>query len=424
MTKKGLKKTDKNTKSVLDAPIPQNQSELRAFIGMVNFYSKFICNFAEKMEPLYKLLRKNEKFYFNVNAKKAYELLKVEITSEKVLAHFDPKKPIVLTTDACETAVARILSHKFPDGTLRPIAFVSRALSAAERNYATIQKEALAIVFSVTKLHQYLIGNEFILQTDHKPLLAIFGDKKGIPVMAAARMQRWAFQLSAFNFKIQHVKGSLNHADTLSRIPQSECNEAHADPTYINFIEFENHLQLNFRDIAIETRRDPILSKLLEAINKGLVKELKQNDFVPFHSRSDELTVESGCILWGYRTIVPAKLRKQILVDLHRSHMGIVKTKALARSYVWWPKIDNDIEQLVKGCNSCQLLQRSPNKSVLIPWKPTQAAWSRIHVDYAGPIKGFYILIIVDSYSKWVEAFLTKTITSSFTIKKIKRNIL
>lgn len=257
--KNGLRKTDKNTKSVLEAPIPQNPSELRAFIGMVNFYSKFISNFAEKMEPLYRLLRKNEKFYFDANAKRAYELLKTEITSEKVLAHFDPKKPIVLTTDACDTAVAGICSHKFSDGTLRPIAFVSRALSAAERNYSTIQKEALAIVFSVTKLHQYLIGNEFILQTDHKPLLAIFGEKKGIPVMAAARMQRWAFQLSAFNFKIQHVKGSLNHADSLSRIPQRKtplhsnemadaqsCIQTYADPTYINFIERENHLQLNF----------------------------------------------------------------------------------------------------------------------------------------------------------------------------------
>lgn len=191
-------------------------------------------------------------------------------------------------------------------------------MSAAERNYSTIQKEALAIVFSVTKLHQYLIGNEFILQTDHKPLLAIFIEKKGIPVMAAARMQRWAFQLSAFNFKIQHVKSSLNHADSLSRIPQIECEETCADPTYINFIDFENRLQLNFQDIAKETRRDPILSKLVDAVNRGIVRDLKEKDFVPFHSRSDELTVESGCILWGYRTIVPTKLRNQILVDLHR----------------------------------------------------------------------------------------------------------
>lgn len=100
--------------------------------------------------------------------------------------------------------------------------------------------------------------------------------------------------------------------------------------------------------------------------------------------------------------------------------MGILKTKALARSYVWWPKMDHDIEILIKSCDSCQSIQPSPHKSELIPWQPTQSAWSRIHVDYAGPIKGFYVLVIVDSYSKWVEAFLTKSITSSYTVKKLR----
>lgn len=179
-------------------------------------------------------------------------------------------------------------------------------------------------------------------------------------------------------------------------------------------------MQLDFQDIAIDTRRDPISSKLIDAIDKGIVKNLKQKEFVPFHCKSDDLTVESRCILWGYRTIVPSKFRKQVLLDSHRSHMGIVKTKALARSYIWWPKLDHDIEMLVKGCMSCQLIQPNPNKSELIPWQPTQSAWSRVHVDYAGPIKGFYILVIVDSYSKWVEAFLTKSITSIYTIKKLR----
>lgn len=125
---------------------------------MVNFYSIFMPGFAEKMEPLYSLLRKDVKFHWNSEANKAFELLKQEITSDRVLVHFDPNKPVILTTDACDTAVAGILSHEFPNGDLRPIAFVSRSLTKAERNYSTIQKEALAIVFSVTKLYQYLTG--------------------------------------------------------------------------------------------------------------------------------------------------------------------------------------------------------------------------------------------------------------------------
>lgn len=204
--KNGLSKNDSNIQSVLNAPIPTNLSQVRAFIGMINYYSKFIPHFAEKMNPLYSLLRKGETFIWSNECQKACDALKKEITPDQILVHFDPNKPIILTTDACDTAIAGVLSHEFPDGSKRPIAFVSRALTKAERNYSTIQKEALAIIYSVTKLHQFLIGIEFEVHTDHKPLLSIFGEDKGLPIMAAARMQRWAFILSGFNYKIKHVK--------------------------------------------------------------------------------------------------------------------------------------------------------------------------------------------------------------------------
>lgn len=420
--KNGLRKNDSNIESVLNAPVPSNVSELRAFIGMVNYCSKFIHNFAKKMEPLYQLLRKDTVFKWNTSANNAYLLLKKEVTSDQVLVHFDPKKPIVVTTDACDTAVAGICSHEFPDGSLRPIAFVSRSLTKSERNYSTIQKEALAIVFTVRKLNQYLLGREFILQTDHKPLISIFGENKGIPIMAAARMQRWAFILSAFNFKIKHVKGHLNHADNLSRIPQhqTEPEFEDIDSTYINLVSRGNTLQLSFKDIAIESRRDKILSKVLESVQKGNIHLLKEPEFIPYKNKQNELSVESGCLLWGYRTIIPTRLRNPILIDLHKSHLGIVKTKALARSYIWWPKLDNDIENLVKGCHSCQMVQPSPERCALIPWQPTDTVWSRIHIDFAGPVKNHYFFVIVDSYSKWLEVFKTKSITSHFTIEKLR----
>lgn len=96
-------------------------------------------------------------------------------------------------------------------------------------------------------------------------------------------------------------------------MPQPEPIETTEDAHYVNYIESENPLQLNFQNIANETRRDPILSKLFDAIQKGTVKELKEAHFKPYHSKSDEISIESGCILWGYRVIVPNKLRKQIL---------------------------------------------------------------------------------------------------------------
>lgn len=418
--KYGLSKTDERISSILKAPEPKNISEVRAIIGMVNYYSKFVDKFAKKMSPLYQLLQKGVKFNWSKECQKAFDVIKKDITSDQVLVHFNPKLPIVLTTDACNNAVAGVLSHKFPDNQIKPIAFISRALTKTEKNYSTLEKEALAIIFSLTKLKQYLIGNKFIIRTDHKPLITILGEHKSLPIMAAARMQRWAFILSGFNYSIEYIKGKRNEADELSRFPQMDSIELPEENSYINYIDKDDSFRINFKSIANETRRDPILSKVCDAIQKGTIKNLNDIQFKSFKNKELELTVELGCILWGYRTVVPSKLRETILQELHKAHLGIVKTKALARSYIWWPKIDTDIENIIKNCLPCQELQSSPEKSALISWMPSDSVWSRIHIDFAGPIKNHYLLIVVDSFSKWTEIFKTKDITSSFTISKLR----
>lgn len=421
--KNGLSENKERSQSIIDAPIPTNYTELKAFVGMVNHHSQFIPSFSEKMAPLYALLKKDAEFIWSAACQKAYEIMKSEICSDRILVHFNQKLPIILTTDASNTAVAGVLSHKYEDGSNRPIAYVSRALNNAEKNYSTIEKEALAIVYSVTKLKQYLLGTHFTLLTDHRPLLALFGEHKGIPVMAAARMQRRALILSGFDYSIEYIKGTFNIADSLSRIPQAVTSTIIPEPTYIDYIGFVNPLQIDYNMVAKETRTDPILSKLSDSINNGFIKNLKSKEFEPYVLKADELTIESGCIMWGYRTVIPCKLRKFILETLHLSHFGIVKTKALARSYIWWPNIDKEIEALVKECHSCQSLQHSPEKSSIIPWKPTDSSWKRIHIDYAGPVNNFYLFVVIDSYSKWVEVFKTKDMTTSFTIHKLRELI-
>lgn len=418
--KNGLTKNQDRIKSVINSPTPSNVSELRAFNGMVNYHSKFISKFAEKMAPLYELLRKGVKFEWNDRCQIAFETLKTEICSDKVLAHFNPRQKILLATDACNTAIAGVLFHRYDDGTQKPVAYVSRALNSAEKNYSTFEKEALAIIFSVIKLRQYLLGNKFILQTDHKPLITIFGEHKGIPVMAAARIQRWALILSGFNYSIEYIKGVLNTADSLSRIAQFETTEPIPESTYINYVGFVNVPLIDFKSIATHTRRDSILSKLMDSIHNGTVDKLEGDSFASFRSKSNELSVENGCILWGYRTVIPQKLQKDVLQALHMSHMGIVKTKNLARSYVYWPHIDKDIEIVIKSCDACKRAQASPEKSALIPWEPTDFAWQRIHIDFAGPVHGFQLFIIIDSFSKWLEVFKTKSTKTDFVVDKLR----
>lgn len=417
--KNGMRKNKDRTKSVLDSPPPTNVSEVRAFLGMVNYHSKFIPNFAKKMKPLYHLLEKNVDFNWTSECQNAFESIKKEICSDSILFYFDPSKKIVLTTDASNTAVAGVLSHEFDNNYYKPVAYISRALNKAETNYSTLEKEALAIIFSVTKLKQYLLGYHFVLQTDHKPLSTIFGEHKGIPAMAAARMQRWAFILSGFDYTIEYVKGALNTADSLSRISQCEINKLSNESSYINYVDFVNVLHLNYKDIAKYTRRDPILSKVMSTIQDGTVDRLNGDEFSSFRSKANELTVESGCILWRHRTVIPSKLQQFVLQDLHTSHLGIVKTKSLARSFVYWPKIDKDLESMVKRCEFCQSNQANPEKSSLIPWSPSESAWKRIHMDFAGPLNGFHYLVIIDSYSKWPEVFKTKDISAAFVLSRL-----
>ena len=118
------------------------------------------------------------------------------------LAHYDPAKPIRLACDASPYGVGTIISYLESNGQERPVAFASRALTKTERGYAQIEREPLAIIFGIRKFHQYLYGRDFILQTDHKPLMMILGPKTAIPTLAAARMQRWALTLSAYQYKI------------------------------------------------------------------------------------------------------------------------------------------------------------------------------------------------------------------------------
>jgi len=127
-----------------------------------------------------------------------------------LLVHFDPSKELILATDASDYGVGAVLSHKVEGGAERPIGYISRSLNAAERNYSTLEKEALAIIFGVKKFHQFLYGHPFTIKTDHKPLKGLLNEKKGIPALAAPRIQRWAPTLSAYEYKISYKAGQTN----------------------------------------------------------------------------------------------------------------------------------------------------------------------------------------------------------------------
>jgi len=146
--------------------------------------------------------------------------LKAKMASTEVLAHYDQKLPIKLDCDASAYGVGTVLAHVYPDGSERPIAYASRTLSPAEKNYARIEKEGLALIFGVRKFHKYLYGRQFTLVTDHKPLMAILGSKKSLPSLAAARLQRWVIFLLGYQYDLEfRSTGQHSNADGFSRLP-------------------------------------------------------------------------------------------------------------------------------------------------------------------------------------------------------------
>ena len=126
----------------------------------------------------------------------------------------------------------------------------------------------------------------------------------------------------------------------------------------------------------------------------------------------NELSTDQGCILRGLRVVIPPKFRQRLLQELHHEHFGIVKTKAMARGYFWYPGLDHDIEEMIKSCEPCLAFRNAPSPSPLIPWPYPAGPWERIHIDF-GYFEGQNFLVLVDSYSKWVELALMPSITSS-----------
>ncbi|GFO04107.1 Pol polyprotein [Plakobranchus ocellatus] len=233
-----------------------------------------------------------------------------------------------------------------PNGEERPISYASRSLTKAEVNYAQIEKEALGIVFGVRKFHQYLYERRFTLMTDHKPLVKIFGPKTNLPAMAAVRIHRWSVELCAYQYDIQY-KRSEDHgnADMLSRLPDGQEQETEEEKVCFSYI---NDMPVSAADIAKETKKDQTLSKVLQFTLNGWPSHTEDTRLKPYFQRKEEITVDAGVLQWGIRVIIPATFRKQLLNELHENHLGINKTKAIARSYVYWPNLDDDIEAMIK----------------------------------------------------------------------------
>ena len=420
----GLHPTLEKVQAVKDAPVPRNVTELKSYLGLLNYYGKFLPNLSSVLAPLHSLLRKSMRWSWKPEHEKSFRTSKELLMSTRVLAHYDPEKELVLSCDASPYGVGAVLAHRMSDGSEHPVVYASRSLSPPERNYSQLDKEGLAVIFGVKKFHQYVYGQTFEISTDHKPLLGLFSEERAIPPMASSIIQRWALTLAAYDYRLVYKPGHLNgNADALSRLPLPHVL-GHT-PIPADYVMVMDHLEstpVSPDKVRLWTGRDPVLSQVRNFLMNGWPQNCEDKAFMPYTCRQNELSVQYSCIMWGSRVVIPPQGRQQIINELHESHPGISRMKSLGRSYVWWPSMGKDLEDKVKQCTSCQRSRKSPPVAPLHPWEWPRRPWSRLHLDYAGPFMGRMFLIIVDAHSKWLDIHAMHGATSQATIEKLRQS--
>ena len=419
VTANGLKPDDKKINAIVNMPVPDDVPSLQRFLGMTKYLSQYIPNESTITAPLRTLLKQDAKWEWKPEHNIAIAELKNALVTSPTLAFYDVSKPVTIQADASKSGLGACLLQEG-----KPVAYASRSMSSAECNYAQIEKEMLAIVFSCSKFHQYIFGKEAVnVQTDHKPLESIL--KKPL-CKAPPRLQRMMLNLQPYDLRVQYVPGKLMHAaDTLSRAyvqgqenQELEDDVARVIHTLLANLPVSPH---KFDEIQTATQKDETLQKVLHYVMTGWPSSKKQAfpSTKPFWHLRDELHYADGILFANERIVIPAKLQSYMLSLLHESHFGIEKTKSRARPVMYWPGMSKDIENTIQNCAICCRFQRSNTKEPMISHDIPEDPFEKVATDIF-TFDGADYLVVVDYYSKYPEICVLKDKTAKTVIDNLK----
>lgn len=389
---------------------PKSALDILIFLGLANFYRRFVENYSKIATPLTNLLKKNVPFVWSSMAQKAFDTLKEKLSSDPILAHYDPTKGCTVEPDASDYAIGGIVSQHDAEGRLHPIAYYSRKLLPAEVNYQIYDKELLAIVAAFKHWRHYLeFSSEItIVLTDHRNL-EYFSTTRSL----SRRQVRWSEILSDFNFRIQYRPGSQNGgADALSRKDRPEGGSTPMTSKTDMVLLPPTHFLNNLQSIPLAPESQPIQSKIMNHIQEDPVFGPIYTQVLANNTPESKYHIQDGFLLHEGLLCVPdiPDLKQQILEECHDSiaagHFGIAKTFELVSRTFFWPSMRKYIRDYVAGCDTCQRNKSHPHKpyGLLQPLPIPDQPWCSISMDFITqlPASGPYtaICVFVDRFTK------------------------
>lgn len=413
--------------SIQNFPEPTDITELRRYLGMINYLGRYLPHLSTVLKPMNELLQKGKAWTWGPSQRIAFNKVKEMMTTPPVLSFFDPERPTVVEADSSSYGIGGCLLQEYEDG-LRPVAFCSRSLTSAERHYAQIEKECLASVWACERFNIFLMGlDSFTIFTDHKPLIPLMNSKdlSETPL----RCQRMLIRLLRYKYHAVYKPGRLMvTSDALSRCPTTNSDDK---DTAVLQKDVSYHVETvtsawpvsdeRLEDLRRETQLD---INLRSALNYTLVgwPEYKQDVVLAARNYFDfrhELSVFDGLLVRNDRIVIPYSRRKLILERIHDGHLGISKCRERANQGVWWPGISKDIKDLVSKCRYCTEKRPAQPKEPLLPSALPERPFQKVATDI-GTFKKKNYLVVVDYYSRYIDFQELESMSSSTVINKLK----
>ena len=421
-TGNGLMPTEEKVRAVKECKEPESKSEVKSFLGMIGYLSKFIPNYSSLTAPLRELTKKESKFRWNETEQRAFEKLKDAITNKKIMAYFNPKLPIILRTEASfHDGISAAIFQRTGEG-LRPVHYISRTMTPTEKKYSQTEKDALAIAWSKKRFSIYLHGApRFKIITAHKPLLTMFNKPSA---KLPPRIEKWVMSMQDTDYELVYEPGKdeRDPLDFISRHPLPETGNDKTETIIKSVIQGEHAVILS--KIQEETKKDPILRKLKEIItSETWEKYRKDPEIGQFYDVKDELYLAEGLIFRMNRIVLPETLRVKVINKAHQmGHFGITRTKQMIRAKYFFPRMNAMIESILAQCYECSVTTKQhrscPIKSTAIP----EIEWDTVAMDFGGPYPdGHYNLVVIDKRTRYPEVEELKSTNAKATIKALRK---